>query len=109
MKIVNDGAAALAQRRQRMVVSRRQLLDALARAGFLTAEQALAAARTGEMPPPLATLAESLPDADRLSVEITWATMTQAERLHPLVDALAAAQGATPAEIDAFFELAASL
>lgn len=109
MKLVNDGTAALAARRARMVVSRRQLLIALAQAGFVTAEQAVAAARTGDMPPPLAALADSLPAAERLAVAVTWASMQQAERLHPLVDALAAAQGATPAEIDAIFDLAASL
>lgn len=89
-------------------VSRRQLLLALAAAGLITGEEALAAATTGAVPAAIDAVFSALPEADALAARITWATMSVAERDHPLIAALIAAEVATPEQVDALFIDAAS-
>lgn len=90
-------------------ITRRQLLLALNRMGLITGEEALAAAKTGAVPAAVRAVFDNMQPADKLAAEITWASMSVAERSNPLVAALAQANGMTDAEIDDFFRLAASI
>lgn len=84
-------------------ITRRQLLLALSGAGLITGEEALAAATTGAVPASIDAVFAQLPPAEALGARITWATMSVAEREHPLIGALVAAELATAAEVDALF------
>jgi len=90
-------------------VSRRQLLLALTQMQLITGEEALAAATTGAVPAAVQAVFDNMEPADKLAAQITWASMSVAERDNPLVAALAAANGMTSAEVDDFFRLAAGL
>jgi hypothetical protein len=90
-------------------ISRRQLLLALAQMGLISGEEALAAAQTGAVPAAVQAVFDNMQPADKLSAQITWASMSVAERDHPLVLALAQANDMSAGEIDDFFRLAASL
>lgn len=90
-------------------ITRRQLLLALAGAGLISAEEALAAAMTGAVPAAIDAVFAQLPAAEALGARITWATMSVAERDHPLIGALIAAGLATADQVDALFTAAAQL
>jgi hypothetical protein len=90
-------------------ISRRQLLIALTAAGLITEAEALAAAKTGETPAVIDVVFGKLPKEQALAARITWATMTQVERDHPLVQAIIDAQIATAEQVDALFRTAAQL
>jgi hypothetical protein len=90
-------------------ISRRQLLIALAQAKWITEAEALAAAKTGELPAAIDAVFGALPEDQALAARITWATMTQVERSHPLVQALIDAKLATAEQVDALFKAAAEL
>jgi hypothetical protein len=90
-------------------ISRRQLLIALAQANLITEAEALAAARTGEVPAVIGKVFAALPKDQALAAQITWATMTVVERHHPLIQAVIDAKIATPEQIDALFRAAADL
>lgn len=91
------------------VISRRQLLIALAAAGFISAEEALAAAQTGAVPAAIAGVFELLPEEQALAARITWATMTEVYREDPLISAIVAAGVATTEQVDKLFVRAAQL
>ncbi len=91
------------------VTSRRQLLIALAAAGFISAEEALAAAQTGAVPAATARIFDRLPAEQALAARITWATMTEVYRGDPLIGALVAAGVATSEQVDAVFRVAAGV
>jgi hypothetical protein len=91
------------------VITRRQLLIALAQAGLISEAEALAAAKTGEVPAAIDAVFGALPKEQALAAQITWATMTQVERSHPLVQALIDAKVATAEQVDALFRAAAQL
>lgn len=90
-------------------ITRRQLLLALAGAGMISGEEALAAATTGAVPARIDKVFGALSDTDALAARITWATMSVVERGHPLIGALIAAEVTTAAEVDALFTSAATL
>jgi hypothetical protein len=90
-------------------ISRRQLLIALAAAGLITEAEALAAAKTGEVPAAIDAAFRGLPPESALAARITWATMTQVERDHPLVQAIIDAQIAPAEQVDALFRAATKL
>jgi hypothetical protein len=90
-------------------ISRRQLLLAMAGAGLITGPEALAAATTGAVPAAIDAVFARLPAAEALAARITWATMSVAEREHPLIGALVAANLATVAQVDALFIAGAAL
>jgi hypothetical protein len=90
-------------------ISRRQLLIALAQAGLITEAEALAAARTGEVPAAIDAVFSALPKEQALAARITWATMTVVERNHPLIQAVINANLATAEQVDALFRAAAEL
>ncbi|HRA69196.1 MAG TPA: hypothetical protein PL187_24430 [Caldilinea sp.] len=84
-------------------VSRRQLILGLAGLGMITGEDALAAAQTGAVPVGIDAYFSMLPDDQALAARITWASMTEARRDHPLIAALALANGLSSVEIDDAF------
>lgn len=90
-------------------ISRRQLILALVAMELITPEEALAAARTGDVPAAVQATFDNLLPADKLAAEVTWATMSVAERAHPLVALLAAANDMSDGDVDDFFRLAAGL
>lgn len=88
------------------MISFRQLVLGLLGSGFLTAEQALAAAETRARPPQLDAIIATLPEDAALAARITWATMTEARRADPLFAAFIGAGHATDAQVDALFRTA---
>lgn len=90
-------------------VSRRQLLLALTQMGLITGDEALAAAQTGAVPAAVHGVFDNMQPSDKLDAQITWASMSVAERDHPLVAALASANEMSSDDIDDFFRLAGSL
>jgi hypothetical protein len=89
-------------------ITRRQLLIGLGPEvdggmGYITAEEALAAAQTGAVPAAVEAVIQTLPEAQRNPARITWATMTLVEIDHPLVPLLAATQSLSEAQLRAFF------
>lgn len=92
-----------------IVLTNRQLFAALALAGLITTDEALAAGRTGEVPAAIEAVFASLPEQDAFLARLTWATMREVPRDHPLIAAMVAAQLATPQQVDALFALGASI
>jgi hypothetical protein len=91
------------------VISRRQLLIALTAAGLITEAEALAAAQIGAVPAAIDAFFSTLPPAQQTAARITWATMTQVERHHPLVQGVINANLATAEQVDELFRAAANL
>ncbi len=91
------------------VISRRQLLLGLLVTERITEAEAIAAAQHGSVPTAVMTVFNALEPAEKAQAIITWASMTVAERDHPLVAALAVANGMSEEDVDAFFELCAAL
>lgn len=89
------------------VITRRQLLIALAAAGFISAEEALAAAQTGAVPAAIAAIFDLLSVEEALAARITWATMTEVYRQDPLIGAIVAAAVASAEQVDELFRVAA--
>lgn len=90
-----------------IVLTARQFFIGLGLSGFLTMEEADAAATVGAIPPAIAAVFDALPAVDAFVARVTWVKMTEVPRDHPLVAAAAAAAGKTEAEVDAFFAQAA--
>lgn len=90
-------------------ISRRQMLLALTAGDVITAAEALAAAQTGVVPPAIDTVFAMLDPTDALAARITFATMIEVERAHPLIGAMIDAQLVTAAQADDLFRLAAKL
>ena len=91
------------------VISRRQLMIALAAAGFISAEEALAAAQTGAVPAAIVGIFDRLPAEQALAARITWAAMTEVYREDPLIGAIVAAGVATAEQEDGLFRMAAGV
>jgi hypothetical protein len=89
------------------VITRPQLLIALAASGVVSAEEALAAAQTGAVPAAIAAIFDLLSAEEALAARITWATMTEVYREDPLIAAIVAAGVATSEQVDALFRAAA--
>jgi hypothetical protein len=90
-------------------ISRRQLLIALAAAGFISSEEALAAAQTGAAPAAIGAIFDLLPAEQALAARITWATMTEVYREDPLITAIVAAGVASAEQVDELFRMAAGV
>ncbi len=90
-------------------VSLSQLLFALRDEGWITHEEALAAARTGEVPATLDVLMAGMSEAAAGDVRLLWAAMYVAERSNPLWAAIIGAGIATVAEVDAVFRRAGGI
>ena len=87
-------AAALAKKREGLVVTMRQARLALAQENKLQlVNDAIAL----------------IPEPDRTTISIEWEYASTVERLSPWIDIMASALGMTDVEMDALFELAATL
>jgi len=87
-------AAALAKKRESLVVTMRQARLALAQENKLQlVEDAIAL----------------IPEPDKTTISIEWEYASTVERLSPWIDIMASALGMTDVEMDALFELAATL
>ncbi len=87
-------------------ITRRQLLLELKARELITPQEAIAAATAGAVPSSVQAVFDTLPEADRDEAMITWATMSQAERTHPLVALLQAVWQYPDEELDALFRSA---
>jgi hypothetical protein len=92
-----------------IVLTSRQLFAALALTGMITQAEALAAGRTGEVPAAVEAVFATLPAQDAFLARLTWATMRDVPRDHPLIAAMVAAGVATAEQVDALFALGASI
>jgi hypothetical protein len=92
-----------------IVLTNRQLFAALALTGFISEAEALAAGRTGAVPALVDAVFASLPAQDAFLARLTWATMREVPRDHPLIGAMVAANLATGEQVDGIFTLGASL
>lgn len=90
-------------------ISDRQFFQQLAIAGIISQEEALAAVKTGDIPAALSGFIAALDDAARFNAEMLLSGATIFARNHPLTDAIAAAQGMKPEQVDDFFRAAAAL
>jgi hypothetical protein len=87
-------AADLLAKRQKLIVTMRQARLALAQENKIQlVEDAIAL----------------IPDPDRTTISIEWEYASTVERLSPWIDIMASALGMTDVEMDALFELAATL
>jgi hypothetical protein len=92
-----------------ITLTNRQLFAALAMTGMITQDEALAAGRTGEVPAAVDAVFATLPAQDAFLARLTWATMRDVPRDHPLIAAMVAAGVATGEQVDALFALGASI
>lgn len=90
-------------------ISDRQFFQALALAGAITPDAALAAVMTGQLPAPIAAAVEGLPEAERFAARMLLSGATAFERGHPMVAQLGAALGYDAASLDALWRQAATL
>ncbi len=90
-------------------ISDRQFFQQLAIAGVITKAEALAAVKTGDIPAALEKFIAPLPDDQKFNAEMLLSGATIFARAHPLTEAIGAAQGMTPAQVDDFFRAAAAL
>ena len=90
-------------------LTNRQLFIALALTGFITEAEALAAARMGTVPAAIEAVFAELPNQDAFAARVTWATMREVARDHPLITIMIAANLATEEQVDAIFTLGASI
>ncbi len=90
-------------------ISDRQFFQALAQAGAITPDAALAAVMTGTLPAPIAAAVEALPQAERFAARMLLSGATAFERGHPMVAQLGAALGYDAASLDALWRQAATL
>jgi hypothetical protein len=90
-------------------VTRRQFFQAAAQDSLITQAEALAVFATGAIPAALATAITALPAAQQFAAKLAILGGSSFERANPLVAALGAGMGQTPAQIDALFILAATL
>jgi len=90
-------------------ITSRQFFIAMARAGYITNAEALAAAQTGAIPASVQTVINTLPADQQLDYSITWAKMNTVVRTDAFINAYATAQGLTSDQVDQFFINAATI
>jgi hypothetical protein len=96
-------AIAADQRRAAMSLSFAQLLIGLVTEKWITADDGRAWRDRTALPPAVADLIATLPAEQQFAAETRAMAFTEALRLDPLVEALGAAEGKTPEELDTFF------
>ena len=89
-------------------VTRAQFFHAAAQGGIITNAEAIAVF-AGVVPASLSTAIATLSASQQFAAKIAILGNTTFERANPILIALGAAMGQTPAQIDALFTLAASL
>ena len=91
-------------------ISDRQFAHALALSGLLTETEALAWVKVGEVPAALQVVVDAISDNDvRFGANMLLGGATVFERDHPMVSALAAGLAMSSEQIDAIWQLGASL
>ncbi|WP_058618621.1 hypothetical protein [Methylobacterium indicum] len=90
-------------------ISDRQFFQALALAGAITPDAALAAVMTGRLPAPIEAAVTALPAAERFAARMLLSGATAFERGHPMVAQLGTALGYDAAALDALWRQAATL
>ncbi len=90
-------------------ISDRQFFQALALAGAITPDAALAAVMTGRLPAPIEAAVTALPVAERFAARMLLSGATAFERGHPMVAQLGTALGYDAAALDALWRQAATL
>jgi len=106
---VAPSAPALAAMPVPLSISDRQFFQQLAIAGTITQAEALAAVRTGTLPPVLAGLISCMPADQQFGAEMMLSGATAFQRNNTLTNAIAALHGMTTDQIDAFFVAAGRL
>jgi hypothetical protein len=92
------------------IISDRQFFQALAMAGAITQDEALAAVQTGGIPEVMQTYIDSITDPDKqFAVRMVLSGATQFERDNPLVDEFGHALGWSDEQIDELWRTAAAL
>ncbi|GAA4247544.1 hypothetical protein GBZ26_11265 [Azospirillum formosense] len=91
------------------VISDRQFFQQLALDGYITTAEALAAVRTGDLPPVLADLLDHMDGDERFGAEMLLSGATEFRRDHAMTIAIGEARGLTPDEVDDFFRRAVAL
>lgn len=95
-------ALALAQAREGAVLSKSAFLIACKAAGLLSAEDAKLASK-GDLPTAYAAAIAEWPQEMVDDLEIMWPSITEIERMHPLILAVAEAMSIPAAMLDALF------
>lgn len=92
-------------------ISDRQFFQALATAPYsiITAQEALDAVKTGDIPPVMQAVIDQLPADQQFSATMLIAGGTIYQRDNPLVTVFGASQGMDAAAIDAFWTFAGAL
>lgn len=83
-----------------------QFLAEGASRGIFTADEALAAARTGAVPAAIEAVFNTLPADQAFGARLAWAAMVEVDRASPLLAAVAAARGMSSSDMDDFFRVA---
>ncbi len=92
-----------------LVISDRQFAQALADAGTITQDEALAWAARGDLPATMDGAVNALPDEHRFAARMLLAAATSYERSHPLVGVLAGLLGYDEVALDELWRTAAAL
>ncbi len=95
--------------RGEMKLSFAQLLIGLVTEQWITAAEGRAWRDRTALPPAVAGLIATLPPEQQFAAETRAMAFTEALRLDPLVEALGAAEGKTPEELDTFFSTYANV
>ncbi|TNC14935.1 hypothetical protein FF100_04995 [Methylobacterium terricola] len=90
-------------------VSDRQFFQALAQAGTISQDEALAAVMTGVLPARIEAAVAGLPEAEQFAARMLLSGATTFDRHHPMVAQLGAALGYDDAALDALWAAAAAL
>ena len=90
-------------------ISDRQFFQQLAVQGVITQDEALAAVKTGDIPPALKQVIDSLPPGRQFEATMIISGATTFLRSHPLTVAIGAACDWTTDQIDVLFRAAAVL
>ncbi|MGG5819654.1 hypothetical protein [Falsiroseomonas sp. HW251] len=77
-----------------------------AKCGLISAEDALAAARTGTVPAGFEPFVQQLPPDQAFAARLAWAAMVEVERANPLLAFVAAQSGIADASLDDLFRAA---
>ena len=91
------------------VISDRQFFQQLAALGLISQAEALAAVKTGAIPPDMETLVAQLPAEQQFAAQMLISGATQFDRNHPLTDAIRIAFGWTEEQTDDFWRDASAL
>jgi hypothetical protein len=90
-------------------ISDRQFFQALASAGLISKEEAIAAVATGAVPSAMEAFFNGMSEEDEFAARMLLQGAVVFHRHHPLVEAFGALQGMTSSEIDDLWRTAAGL